>query len=564
MVRRRRQVRGRRAEVSRRDALLQAAVREFLQRGYDGTSLLHITRQVGGSRRAIYEEFGDKRGLFTAAVQEVCRGGASAADQARAFELPPEQALRIFGQRLLNVLTSRETLALYRMLMGEVGRFPALGRLVFSSVPESRSAAPGRVPEATDQTRRSGRKEPHPGGLGIHGDAAGRCTHESPVQSAGQTLARRRAQVRGGSRRHFPQWRASPRSTDGVNVMAAVVQPKQSTYRSRYLWLDRERGRFLVHRSAYTSPAIFEEEKRRILRTSWIVLGHDCELPDKGDFIVRSVVDRELIFNRDVNGRVNAFFNTCRHRGASICREPRGNRKRFVCAYHGWAYRSTGELFDQHAEHGYGERFKEGGFYDLLQVPRLEQRAGFWFVCFDKDAPPLAEYLAGAGDMLDSIAEHSAAGLQVVRGCHEYEIKANYKLICENSYDGYHLDLTHMSYVDYMKTMVKGLTAIDIRGRALSLGNGHACFELRIPTGRPVAQWLPVWGEEARLEVEAKKRELEQRLGPEKAERLANVNRNMVIFPNSIINDQQTDPDAHGDSHGSQPHDHPCMVVRPG
>ena len=136
-ARRRRQGGGRRGEGSRRDDLLQAAVREFLQRGYEGTSLLHIIRQVGGSRRAIYEEFGDKRGLFTAAVQEVCRGDASAADQARAFELPPEQALRIFGQRLLEVLTSRETLALYRMLMGQVGRFPALGRLVFSSVPES-------------------------------------------------------------------------------------------------------------------------------------------------------------------------------------------------------------------------------------------------------------------------------------------------------------------------------------------------------------------------------------------------------------------------------------------
>ena len=68
--------------------------------------------------------------------------------------------------------------------------------------------------------------------------------------------------------------------------MAAVVQPQDSTYRSRFLWLDRERGRFLVHRSAYSSPEIFEEEKRRILRKSWIVLGHDCEVPKKGDFIV--------------------------------------------------------------------------------------------------------------------------------------------------------------------------------------------------------------------------------------------------------------------------------------
>ena len=47
--------------------------------------------------------------------------------------------------------------------------------------------------------------------------------------------------------------------------MVAALQTPQS-YRSRYLWLDRERGRFLVHRSAYTSPEIFEEEKRRILR----------------------------------------------------------------------------------------------------------------------------------------------------------------------------------------------------------------------------------------------------------------------------------------------------------
>jgi p-cumate 2,3-dioxygenase alpha subunit len=323
-------------------------------------------------------------------------------------------------------------------------------------------------------------------------------------------------------------------------MVAAADSPP--LYRSRFLWLDRERGRFLVHRSAYTNPEIFEEEKRRILKRSWVALGHESEVRNKGDFVVRTVIDRDLIFNRDVDGKVNAFFNSCRHRGAAICREPRGNRKRFVCPYHGWAYKSSGELFDQHAEFGYGERFNENGFYDLLKVPQIAQRAGFYFVNFDKDAIPLDEYLADAGPLLDAIADQSAVGMEVVRGCHEYEIKANYKLICENSYDGYHLDITHSSFVDYMRTMVRGIpvSQMNIRGGAKSLGNGHACFELEIPTGRPVAQWLPVWGEEARVAIEAKKQELEARLGKDKAGRIAVTNRNMVIFPNSIINDQQT------------------------
>ena len=323
-------------------------------------------------------------------------------------------------------------------------------------------------------------------------------------------------------------------------MVAAADSPQ--LYRSRFLWLDRERGRFLVHRSAYTSPEIFEEEKRRVLRRSWIALGHESEVRNKGDFVVRTVIDRDLIFNRDVDGKVNAFFNTCRHRGAAICREPRGNRKRFVCPYHGWAYKSSGELFDQHASFGYGERFNENGFYDLQRVPQIAQRAGFYFVNFDRDAIPLDDYLADAGPMLDAIADQSAAGMEVIRGCHEYEIKANYKLICENSYDGYHLDITHSSFVDYMRTMVRGIpvSQMNIKGSARSLGNGHACFELEIPTGRPVAQWLPVWGDAAKVAIDAKKQELEARLGKARADSIAVTNRNMVIFPNSIINDQQT------------------------
>jgi p-cumate 2,3-dioxygenase alpha subunit len=188
----------------------------------------------------------------------------------------------------------------------------------------------------------------------------------------------------------------------------------------------------------------------------------------------------------------------------------------------------------------HGPNFNQDGRYDLPQVPRLEERAGFFFVNFDHDAPSLNDWLADAGDRLDLLAMHSAAGLEMIRGCHEYEIKANYKLLCENSYDGYHVAATHERFLDYLGKVFEGQEKPTITGKALDLGNGHACFEIRIPTGRPIAQPLPTWSETAIREALAKKEELIARVGPEKAEVIAETNRNMVLFPNSIINDQQT------------------------
>ena len=131
--------------------------------------------------------------------------------------------------------------------------------------------------------------------------------------------------------------------------MASAVQLLPS-YRSRFLWLDRERG--LSSCIARRIPVPKSSRKRSAACCAAHGSRSDTsrEVRNKGDFVVRTVIDRDLIFNRDVDGKVNAFFNTCRHRGAAICREPRGNRKRFVCPYHGWAYKSSGELFDQHAK----------------------------------------------------------------------------------------------------------------------------------------------------------------------------------------------------------------------
>jgi p-cumate 2,3-dioxygenase alpha subunit len=76
-----------------------------------------------------------------------------------------------------------------------------------------------------------------------------------------------------------------------------------------------------------------------------------------------------------------------------------------------------------------------------------------------------------------------------------------------------------------------------VQGIGKSLGNGHTVVDYSAPWGRPIAKWVPSWGEEARNEINEIRQELEQRLGAEKARRIAETNRNLWIFPNLIIND---------------------------
>jgi p-cumate 2,3-dioxygenase alpha subunit len=311
-------------------------------------------------------------------------------------------------------------------------------------------------------------------------------------------------------------------------------------YQSDYIRVDPEGRHFQVSRKVYTDKNLFELEKKHLLRKSWLYFAHVSEVQKPNDFITRQLIDSALILTRDRAGEIKAFFNTCPHRGAVICREPAGSRKSFTCPYHGWTFKNSGELQTQNASFGYEENFNESRMFDLMPVPRLEIRGGFIFVNFDADAMPLEDYLGAAGDRIDMIAQHSAVGLEVIGGMQEYYIKANYKLMCENSYDGYHLEATHSSYIEYQQSRLAGASAGRASGFGRGLDNGHACFEIDIMAGRPLAQWLPVWGENARVLINEAKAELIERVGEERGEQIAGIHRNMVIFPNSVMNDQQT------------------------
>ena len=305
--------------------------------------------------------------------------------------------------------------------------------------------------------------------------------------------------------------------------------------------IDHDRAEFLVPRYAFRDQEILDKERARIFDKCWLYTGHASEVPQPGDFITRKVAGRQILMLRDEEGQIRAFLNTCAHRGAVVCREPRGNAKRFTCAYHGWTFDSRGRMVEQPASAGYPDGFFDDGSKNLHSAPRTGVYRDFVFITFDAGAVDLDEYLGGVREYLDVVADQGPDGMVVTPGGQNYSMRANWKLLCENSADGYHATTTHASYFDYLGATVgtfrEDFDPTNVGGGGKALGNGHAAIEYQAPWGRPVAQWVPQWGDSGKVEVARVKAELAERLGEEAAVRCSEWNRNIVVFPNLVIND---------------------------
>lgn len=299
---------------------------------------------------------------------------------------------------------------------------------------------------------------------------------------------------------------------------------------------DPENHVFRVHRSSMTSPAIFEAEKDAVFDSNWLYIAHESEVPKPGDYVRRDVGGRAMFLVRGVkSGKLRVFHNSCTHRGATVCRQDEGNAKVFQCFYHAWSFDTEGALVGVPGADGYGDGFSKEDL-GLRPSARLESYRGFVFISFDPDVEELTTYLAGARDYLDLIVDASESELEIVKGSNQYSIDANWKLLVENSIDGYHAAATHDTYFKFLVSQGTDLGA-GVDGISRSLGNGHGVIEYTAPWGRPVARWEQLFGEDARPEMEAMRARLVGRYGEERATRMADHNRNLFIYPNLIVND---------------------------
>lgn len=321
------------------------------------------------------------------------------------------------------------------------------------------------------------------------------------------------------------------------NPLPEIV--RYPAYDSQYIRDERNPSRFFVNREVFVRPEVLDAERELIFATCWLYVGHTSEIPNRGSFVTRSVGGQPVIFVRDEHDQVQVLLNSCTHRGAEVCRDPRGVTRRFRCFYHSWSFATDGRLVAVPDEDAFPEGFDKAD-NGLRRPAHVDEYRGFVFLNYSQDAPSLEEYLAGAKQFLDITADQSEQGMQVLAGTHEYSLKANWKLLAENSYDGYHAIPVHKTYFDVQRSRGDSLVS-DVRAEwresgAYELGNGHTITVKRAPWGRPVARWKPSMGESSKAVVEESASRLIKRHGEFYGEQIANLDFNMVIFPNLVIN----------------------------
>lgn len=315
--------------------------------------------------------------------------------------------------------------------------------------------------------------------------------------------------MRGAVAHLEPETDPAPAPLPAPEALADLVQP------------DR------VHRLLYTAPAVFEAEMERIFGRTWVFVGHASEVAAPGDYRTTWIGRQPVILSRHTDGSLHVLLNRCRHRGALVCREERGNSTVFRCMYHGWLYDTRGALVGVPFPGGYGEGFDPGAL-GLVAAPRVDSYRGFVFASLSPEGPGLPEHLGLARAYLDLIVDAAPeAELEVRSGVARYGYPANWKLQIENLLDGYHPNFTHQIAFDISEQR-RGVS-----GRKAN-SEGSGAVTRTFGPGHGVLYYSAVnRGYQARDELHAAYAErLRERLGPERAATVLAADIQLFVFPN--------------------------------
>ena len=187
---------------------------------------------------------------------------------------------------------------------------------------------------------------------------------------------------------------------------------------------------------AFTDKDVFKQELDRVFDSDWVMMGRAGAIPEPGDYFTAALGERPIILMRQKGLSIKAMANYCLHRYTQLLKGT-GTTKHIVCPYHYWSYALDGQLE--------GVTNREGFCPEDLAGEKLESLAcevvmGYIFVSLKSDLMPVATRLAGLVDVLSNFGLDRYEDHYVE---HQDTWNANWKLICHNFIESYHVTYTH-------------------------------------------------------------------------------------------------------------------------
>jgi phenylpropionate dioxygenase-like ring-hydroxylating dioxygenase large terminal subunit/AcrR family transcriptional regulator len=195
----------------------------------------------------------------------------------------------------------------------------------------------------------------------------------------------------------------------------------------------------LLPRWTYDNSDFLKLEIEQIFKTHWMLAGHVSEVSESGNFITFDAFGEQAVILQDSNGRLRAFHNVCRHRGARLLEGRRGKCPGTLsCPFHGWSYDLEGNLIAIPAR----DTFDCINTQDNSLVPvELEIWMGFIFLRFRSGGPALADSLDPVRKL---IAPYRIDEMEPLPGtAYDYVRPYNWKVIHDIDNEGYHVPVGH-------------------------------------------------------------------------------------------------------------------------
>jgi len=211
-------------------------------------------------------------------------------------------------------------------------------------------------------------------------------------------------------------------------------------------------------RSAYCDSAVFADEQRLAIATSWVCIGRsDSIAAEPGSYRLAQVAGERVLVVRDHDGSLGAFANRCMHRGTELVdtSSPVSSAcfdSVIRCPYHFWAYGFDGSL-------------RASPWVDDIDPAQfglhhfaIDEWGGFAFVRLSADGPSLADEL---GPIAGRVCRFPLDQL-VVGGTLNYDVGANWKVLAENYNECYHCGPVHPELCELVPSFrVRGGAALD-------------------------------------------------------------------------------------------------------